>query len=88
MLIFLSVFQNGTGELIYYDRPDCEGPKISDFAKSTTNEPDILRNVLSLSLGVRGRVKKTRLLFIHKQTRIHIDRVEGLGNFMELEVLD
>jgi adenylate cyclase class IV len=42
--------------------------------------------VLTQALGARGQVKKRRLLFMYQQTRIHVDKVEGLGNFMELEV--
>lgn len=43
-------------------------------------------SILSESMGVTGVVKKTRQLFIVGQTRIHIDQVDGLGNFVELEV--
>ncbi len=32
------------------------------------------------------QVKKTRWLYIVGQTRVHCDRVEGLGDFAELEV--
>lgn len=42
--------------------------------------------VLSMALGVKGTVKKRRVLHIVDQTRIHIDEVDGLGHFMELEV--
>lgn len=45
-------------------------------------------NILSESMGVVGVVKKIRQLFIVGQTRIHIDQVDGLGNFIELEVCD
>lgn len=41
---------------------------------------------LQCSMGIKGEVNKTRTLFIHERTRIHIDSVEGLGDFMELEV--
>lgn len=74
--------------MIYYDRPDTEGPKLSDYSKAAVSDPESLKTVLSMSLGIKGcPVIKKRLLFMYKQTRIHIDEVEGLGNFMELEVL-
>lgn len=40
-----------------------------------------------MALGVRGVVRKTRYLYMVGQTRIHLDDVEGLGHFMELEVV-
>lgn len=42
--------------------------------------------MLSITNGVVGDVKKTRYLFLYNQTRIHVDDVEGLGTYMELEV--
>lgn len=45
-----------------------------------------MKAVLSEALGVKGVVKKTRKLFMVGQTRVHVDNVEGLGDFMELEV--
>ncbi|CAJ0574808.1 unnamed protein product, partial [Mesorhabditis spiculigera] len=47
------------------------------------NRPD---DTLSLSMGIKGEVKKIRQLFMVGQTRVHIDTVDGLGDFMELEV--
>lgn len=44
--------------------------------------------ILSSALGVVGIVKKTRHVFIVGRTRIHIDNVENLGNFIELEVCE
>ena len=49
--------------------------------------PDTLRDALGLAYGVIGRVRKQRLLFMAGRTRIHLDRVEGLGEFLELEVV-
>lgn len=75
------------GQLIYYERPDQDGPKRSDYHLAETNDPENLKQTLSLALGVRGVVRKTRYLYMVGQTRIHLDDVEGLGHFMELEVV-
>ena len=74
-------------QLIYYTRPDQEGPKRSDYHIFETDEPENLKRVLELTYGIRGAVKKTRYLYIVGQTRVHLDDVEGLGQFMELEVV-
>lgn len=42
--------------------------------------------VLAQALGVLGVVRKQRLLYLVGQTRVHLDTVEGLGDFVELEV--
>jgi len=75
------------GYLIYYERPDQDGPKRSDYHLAETRDPENLKIALSLALGVRGVVRKTRYLYMAGQTRIHLDDVEGLGHFMELEVV-
>jgi len=75
------------GYLIYYERPDQDGPKRSNYHLAKTDDPENLRTTLSLALGVRGVVRKTRYLYLVGQTRIHLDEVEGLGHFMELEVV-
>jgi predicted adenylyl cyclase CyaB len=77
----------GTGELIYYERPDQSGPKQSRYCIYRTCDPEGLRLALSSALGVVGVVRKTRELFLVGQTRIHLDDVEGLGTFAELEVV-
>jgi predicted adenylyl cyclase CyaB len=74
-------------QLIYYERPDQGGPKRSDYQIFETPDPDGLRRTLSRALGVRGIVRKTRYLYLVGQTRVHLDDVEGLGHFMELEVV-
>ena len=75
------------GYLIYYERPDRDGPKRSEYHLAKTNEPENLKTALALALGVRGVVRKTRYLYMVGQTRIHLDEVDGLGYFMELEVV-
>ncbi len=42
--------------------------------------------MLSVALDVRGTVSKRRQLYRIGQTRIHLDEVDGLGSFLELEV--
>lgn len=74
-------------QLIYYTRPDQDGPKRSDYHITRSTDPDNLKRVLELAYGIRGTVKKTRFLYLVGQTRIHLDDVEGLGQFMELEVV-
>jgi predicted adenylyl cyclase CyaB len=83
----LRVLAPKLGYLIYYERPDQDGPKRSDYHLAETREPENLKTALSLALGVRGVVMKTRYLYMAGQTRIHLDEVEGLGHFMELEVV-
>ena len=80
-------FGDGSGELIHYHRADGSGPKLSDYVRVPTDQPAPLREALQRAQGVLGRVRKTRLLLLVGQTRIHLDRVEGLGDFMELEVV-
>ncbi|WP_075257362.1 class IV adenylate cyclase [Herbaspirillum camelliae] len=75
------------GSLIFYRRVNQIGPKESFFVHSATATPDSLREVLSLAYGEGGRVIKHRTLFHIGRTRIHIDRVQGLGSFLELEVM-
>jgi predicted adenylyl cyclase CyaB len=80
-------FADGSGELIFYRRPDTEGPKTSDYAISRTSDGAALRQVLAAVLPVRGVVRKTRRLLMAGRTRIHLDQVEKLGSFLELEVV-
>lgn len=83
----LRVLSANRGQLIYYTRPDQEGPKPSDYSISLTSDPENLKHVLELAYGIRGVVRKTRYLYLVGQTRVHLDDVEGLGKFMELEVV-
>ncbi len=83
----LRAFTDGTGVLIFYKRADAKGPKESFFTTAPTHAPDALRHTLTLAYGQSGRVKKQRLLFTTGRTRIHLDRVEGLGDYLELEVV-
>ncbi|WP_282608057.1 class IV adenylate cyclase [Pelagibius sp. Alg239-R121] len=75
------------GELIFYNRPDVSGPKTSTYSISHTDDPAQLRTVLADALGETVHVKKVRELYLVGPARIHLDVVEGLGEFLELEVI-
>uniref|UniRef100_A0A4W3GI72 Si:ch211-156b7.4 n=1 Tax=Callorhinchus milii TaxID=7868 RepID=A0A4W3GI72_CALMI len=79
--------KDGSGQLIFYQRPDLGGPKLSDYSISPTADPQGLKKVLIAALGVNGKVTKERQLFLIGQTRVHVDEVSGLGSFVELEVV-
>lgn len=83
----LRAFSEQSGELIFYARSNQAGPKESFYIISKTGEPGSLRDTLSLAYGQTGHVKKRRTLYLVGKTRVHLDMVEGLGNFMELEVV-
>jgi predicted adenylyl cyclase CyaB len=83
----LRVLQSGPAQLIHYHRPDQQGPKRSSYHVFETLDPENLKIALSRALGVRGVVRKERLLYLVGQTRVHLDTVEGLGYFVELEVV-
>jgi predicted adenylyl cyclase CyaB len=83
----LRILSQNSGQLIYYTRPDREGPKRSDYHISLTSDPENLKHVLDLAYGIRGVIRKTRYVYLDSQTRVHLDDVEGLGQFMELEVV-
>jgi adenylate cyclase len=74
-------------ELIFYQRADQSGPKESFYLRVPVSDPDSMRELLRAAHGEVGRVRKRRMLFLVGRTRIHLDAVEGLGEFLELEVV-
>jgi adenylate cyclase class 2 len=73
--------------LIAYERPDLTGQKESRYRLIEVREPIEMKGALASVLGVEVVVSKTRRLFIFKGVRIHLDRVEDLGDFIEFEGL-
>jgi predicted adenylyl cyclase CyaB len=78
---------NGTAELIAYKRSNQAGPKLSSYVRYLCTDSKTLHDALARSVGIRGVVKKTRQVIHVSQTRVHIDEVDGLGTFLELEVV-
>ena len=83
----LREFADGSAELIHYHRDDQAGPKSSGYALIPCPDPTALKAALAAANGIRGVVKKQRTVYFTGPTRIHLDRVEGLGDFLELEVV-
>jgi predicted adenylyl cyclase CyaB len=83
----LRIFSPAEGELIFYRRDNESGPRESFYLRVPTATPEALRETLSLAYGQAGRVLKSRTLYLIGRTRVHLDRVEQLGDFLELEVV-
>ena len=79
--------EQGPAQLIYYQRKDDAGPRPSRYWIVTVPEPDMLKQVLTDAIGLAGVVRKIRHLYWVGNTRIHLDCVENLGTFLELEVV-
>ena len=80
-------FGDGHAELIHYHRPDLPQARASDYVRVPVADADALREALTRACGPAGHVRKRRWLLLVGQTRVHLDRVEALGDFIELEVV-
>jgi predicted adenylyl cyclase CyaB len=83
----LRTFLSAQAQLIYYHRHDSLFPKPSHYIVSEISDPSSMHALLAESLGVIGCVRKYRTLFMIDNTRVHLDEVEGLGSYVELEVV-
>jgi predicted adenylyl cyclase CyaB len=75
------------GQLVAYLRPDRPAARRSDYVVIPVPEPARTKELLAALLGVHRVVRKTREIALHENVRIHLDRVEGLGEFVELEAV-
>jgi adenylate cyclase class 2 len=76
---------NIENNLIFYLRPDQEGPKQSDFQLLKVDDADLLSDMLTRSIGIKAIVKKKRDIYYIENVKFHIDEVPGLGDFVEIE---
>jgi len=77
----------GGATLIAYRRPDAAEERVSDYRLVRVTDAAGLRAALAETCGVRVEVVKRRRLLILETVRIHLDEVEGLGSFLELEAV-
>jgi predicted adenylyl cyclase CyaB len=77
----------GGAALIHYERADAAIERVSDYEIVPVPDPAAMRAFLDRALGRSGEVRKERHLFLMDNVRIHLDRVEQLGHFLELEAI-
>jgi homotetrameric cytidine deaminase len=75
----------GGAELIAYERADAAAARESRYRIAPVEDPAAVREALDAALGTVVVVDKRRHLLLWEGVRIHLDRVEGLGDFLELE---
>jgi len=78
---------DGISELIAYLRPNRQSEKWSDYEIVPVSDTERMKSLLEKSLGILGTVEKYRKLYLLKNARIHLDRVKGLGTFIEFEIV-
>jgi len=78
--------QNGENQLIKYNRNETETDRWSNYSVLFLKGEEVLKYLTDL-FDIEVEVKKERKLYIYKNTRIHIDKVSRLGNYLELETM-
>lgn len=74
--------------LIHYERTDQAGPKPSEVTLFKTTDGADLKAILAAALEVAIVVDKRRAIYFLDNVKVHLDRVEGLGTFVEIEAID
>lgn len=73
--------------LIWYERPDREGVRGSAYYLVPVADAPAMRAALTAALGITGEVRKQREIHFWHNVRIHLDQVNGLGSFLEMEAV-
>ena len=71
--------------LIYYNRSNQADPKSSHFQLVRLDQPKEIKEVLTQSCGIKIIVHKRREIFYIDNVKFHIDELDGLGSFVEIE---
>jgi len=84
----LKLREEGAGaRLIHYWRRREGDLELSDYEIVPVPEPTRTRSMLASALGIMAEVRKERTLLMRGNIRLHLDRVEGLGDFGEIEAV-
>ncbi len=76
---------NIENNLIYYNRADQAGPKKSDFLLTKVIDGKEMEKLLVASLGIKIIVEKKRKIFFIDNVKFHLDEIDSLGSFVEIE---
>jgi homotetrameric cytidine deaminase len=77
----------GEAELIHYRRSDEAGARTSSYRRVPAGAADALREALHAAYGTLVVVEKRRRLLLLDAVRVHLDEVEGLGSYLEVEAV-
>jgi adenylate cyclase, class 2 len=79
--------QPGSPHLIQFERASEPQQRESRYRIIEVSDGTALRTALAATIGIRGVVAKRRHLLLWQSVRIHLDEVEQLGRFIELEAV-
>ena len=79
---------NIENHLIYYERGNQKGPKQSKVSLFNTSSKSPLKDMLRKAIDILAVVDKKREIYFIDNVKFHIDKVKGLGNFIEIEAID
>lgn len=78
--------ENGKETLIQYNRNENSPNRWSNYSLLEFNQGNA-EKFFKKVFEAETVVEKRRLLYMYKNTRVHLDKIKHLGNFLELETL-
>lgn len=77
----------GRPHLVQFERASEPQQRESRYRIIEVSDGEALCAALAAAIGIRGVVVKRRRLLLWQSVRIHLDEVEQLGTFIELEAV-
>jgi predicted adenylyl cyclase CyaB len=79
--------ENGSAVLIFYHRGESGPLMLSNYEIAKVADPPRTLRILATALGPIAVVEKVRTLMMRDNVRLHLDQVERLGEFGEIEAV-
>jgi predicted adenylyl cyclase CyaB len=79
--------EGGPAQLLWYARPDQQEVALSQYRLAEVPDAAAVELALAGALGIWLSVRKCREIYMYHNVRIHLDQVEGLGEFLEFEAV-